>query len=226
MKLMDLSNSTQAQEINYTLPVEGSRVKRNQVTGMHLMAGLLLVVMGLLTWAVPNQVKQAEFAFLNQAGIAYAIFGVLLLIITIFFNKKIVQTKAGLVLRIIEILALLPIFIYALQNKWYLPATYSGATLAGILFAYFWEKSGTKPRYIFIDKNGINLQQFAGSKKIAWPDVTRVLLRHHILTIDCRDNRLMQYKVLPEQLSIEKESFEQNCAQLIRDHEHLHQKDW
>ncbi len=223
---MDLSNSTQTQEINYTLPVEGSRVKRNQVTGMHLMAGLLLLVMGFVTWAVPNQVKQAEFSFLNQVGIAYTLFGILLLIVTIFFNKKVVQTKAGLVLRIIEILALLPIFIYALQNKWYLPAIYSGATLAGILFAYFWEKSGTKPRYIYIDKSGINLQQFAGNKKIDWPNVARVLLRHNILTIDCRDNRLTQYKVLPAQLDLEKEHFEQNCARLIQEHEHLHQKDW
>lgn len=223
---MDSTNSTQTLEANYTLPVEGSRVKKNQVTGMHLMAGLLLMVMGFLTWAVPNQVKQEEFFFLNAAGITYTLFGLVLLIITIFFNKKVVQTRAGFVLRIIEILALLPIFIYALQKNWYLPATYSGATLTGIIFAYFWEKSGSRPRYIFIDNNGINLQQFAGSKKIAWPDVTRVLLRHNILTIDCKDNRLMQYKVLPEQLSLDKQIFEQHCARLIADHAHLHQKGW
>lgn len=223
---MDSGNSTTVKEIGYTLPVEGSRVKRNQVTGMHLMAGLLLIIIGLLTWSVPDQLKQAELSFLNGAGLAYALFGVVLLIVVIFFNKKIIQTKAGFVLRIIEILALLPIFIYALQKKWYLPATYSGATLAGILFAYFWEKSGTKPRYIFIDQKGINLQQFTGSKKLEWANVARVLLRHNILTIDCRDNKLMQYTVLPEQMDLNKEEFERNCAQLIENHIHLHQKDW
>lgn len=223
---MDSSNTTPIQETAYTLPVEGSRVKRNQVTGMHLMAGLLLVVMGLLTWAVPDGVKQAELSFLNETGIGYALFGLVLLIVTIFFNKKIIQTKAGFILRVIEILALLPIFVYAIQKEWYLPATYSGATLAGIIFAYFWEKSGTKPRYIFIDKNGINLQQFTGSKKVAWPDITRVLLRHNILTIDCKDNKLMQYKVLPEHLDINKETFENHCAQLITENAHLHRKDW
>lgn len=223
---MDSSNSTQIKETAYTLPVEGSRVKKNQVTGMHLMAGLLLVVMGLLTWSVPDEIKQAEFSFLNGAGLAYALFGIVLLIIAIFFNKKIIQTKAGFVLRIIEILALLPIFIYALQQKWYLPATYSGATLAGILFAYFWEKSGTKPRYIYIDKSGINLQQFAGSKKVDWANVSRVLLRHNILTIDCKDNKLMQFTVLPEHMELDKETFEQHCAQLIEDNAHRHQKEW
>ena len=106
----------------YQFTLEGKGVKRNQVTGMHLMAGLLLLVMGLLTWLVPDAVKQTEFSFLNWAGLLIAFTGAIIIFLSIFYNKKLIQSNFNFVLRLIEIVAMGAFLIYSLLKEWYLPA--------------------------------------------------------------------------------------------------------
>ncbi len=211
----------------YQILLEGRQIKRNQVTGMHIMAGLLLLVMGLITWMVPNAVKQQQFDFLNWTGLAYALFGLFIIIVCIFFNKKIIQTNANFVLRITEIIALALILSYSLFQKWYLPAAYSGAALIGIALAYYWEKKGKQKKLATFNDNGVEVPGLGRKSKIAWQDLTRVLLRHNILTIDCKDNKLFQLVVAPEnRATVNKEEFENYCKANIQAKEHLYKADW
>jgi hypothetical protein len=212
----------------YKIPLEGKQVKKNQVTGMHLMAGFLLIVMGMFTWLVPNDIKQEEFIFLNWAGLSYAFLGIAIVIICIFFNKRIIQTKANFTLRILEVCALTLVLIYSLMQKWYLPAGYSGAALLGIILAFYWEKSGKQSRVATVHDDGLHIPRLGRNNLLLWQDINRVLFRHNILTIDCKDNRLIQLTV--ENTSpngiVNKEEFEQYCYKKIEEKKDLRKEDW
>lgn len=190
------------------------------------MAGFLLIVMGLLTWMVPDSVKQKDFSFLNYAGLAYAFFGLFVVIVSIFFNKKIIQTRANLILRFLEICSLLPILIYSLYQSWYLPAVYSTAALIGILLAFYWEKAGKQNRLATFNDNGVQIPGLGKNSELPWQAVKQVLLRHNILTLDCMDNKLYQLTVSKQQTSIDKAAFEIFCHFQIEAKKHLYKAEW
>ncbi|WP_118974036.1 hypothetical protein [Taibaiella koreensis] len=210
----------------YQILLEGKQVKKNQVTGMHLMAGFLLLIMGLFTWLVPNAVKQAEFNFLNNIGLLYAAFGFALLIISVFFNKKIIQSPANFGLRIAEILLFISILAYSFIRKWYLPAAYSGAALLGIILAYYWERNGKKTRRAVFNDKGIFVTGLGRKSDMTWQDIKKVMLRHKVLTIDCKDNKLFQINVDHGQEAINQEDFEAYCHIQIEAKKHLYKEDW
>jgi len=190
------------------------------------MAGFLLLVMGLFTWMVPNAVKQEEFNFLNKIGLLYAAAGVALLVICIFFNKKVIQSPANFALRLIEILLFIPILIYSLSQKWYLPAAYSGAGLLGIILAYYWEKNGKKARQALFNDKGVFIAGLGRKSEMAWQDIEKVMLRHRVLTIDCKDNKLFQINVESRQEELSREAFEAYCKIQIEAKKHLYKADW
>lgn len=190
------------------------------------MAGFLLLVMGLFTWMVPNAFKQQTFNFLNAVGLLYAAFGLALIFICIFFNKKIIQSPANFALRIAEILAFVPILIYSLSQKWYLPAAYSGAALLGIILAYYWERYSKKNRQAHFNDKGVSIPGLGRKSEMAWQDISRIMLRHSILTVDCKDNKLFQLRVEKNQPQIGREDFEAYCTIQIEAKKHLYKADW
>lgn len=210
----------------YQVILEGKQIKRNQVTGMHLMAGFLLIVMGLLTWLVPNSVKQQEFAFLNYAGLAIALLGVIIVFVCIFLNKKIIQTKANLTLRIAEISSLVLILLYSLYQKWYLPAGYSAAALLGIILAFYWEKTGKQNRVAIFSDSGVHIPGLGKDTDLPWQAVKQILLRHNILTVDCMNNKLYQLLLAEQTTDINKEEFETFCRFQIEAKKHLYKTEW
>jgi hypothetical protein len=210
----------------FQIILEGKQIKRNQVTGMHLMAGFLLIVMGLFTWMIPDSVKQQNFSFLNYAGLAFAFFGVLIVLICIFFNKKVIQTKANLVLRFFEFFSLATILIYSYYKKWYLPAGYSGAALLGIMLAFYWEKTGKKNRVATFSDAGIRVPGLGKKSEAAWSEIKKVILKHNILTIDFKDNKLFQLKLADKNNEINRAEFDTFCHFQIEAKKHLHKNDW
>lgn len=226
------SNTTDYQE--FKIPVAGNKVKKHQVTAMHLIAGFLLIVMGLITFVTPyalgvihssaNPVQKPQLTFINFSGLAYALFGLLLIIITTFFNKKVIQTKANFPLRILEIIAFLSILFYSLIQKWYLPAAYSGAALTGIILAYFLEKSGQAPRFILINERGIKIPGRNGD--ILWQNIKAVIFRHNVITVDCKDNKLFQLTFFKETINEKLPLIETFAKKNIETKAHLYQEDW
>lgn len=190
------------------------------------MAGFLLLVMGLVTWLVPNQVKQETFDFLNYAGLGYAFFGLLLILISIFLNKKIIQGKGNFVLRTLELIAFATIVTYSLYQRWYLPAAYSGAALIGIVLAYYWERSGHKNRLAMFSDAGVRISGLGSKSQMSWQDLNRIMLRHRILTVDCRDNKLFQLEIESLPAHFNPEDFEAYCHIQIEAKKHLHNKEW
>jgi hypothetical protein len=210
----------------YQIVLEGKQIKRNQVTGMHLMAGFLLIVMGLFTWLVPNSVKQKEFDFLNYAGLAIAFLGLIIVFVCIFFNKKIIQTKANLALRLLELSSLALILLYSLYQKWYLPAGYSAVALLGIILAFYWEKTGKKNKVATFTDEGAHVPGLGKNTDLPWQAIRQILLRHNILTVDCKDNKLYQLLLAEGQPLINKEEFETYCRFQIEAKKHLLKTEW
>ncbi len=211
----------------YKIPVEGKKVKKHQVTTIHLMSGILLLVMGLVTWAVPNQFKASDSNLLNTIGLLYSLAGLCLLIICVFFNKKVIQSKANYVLRLLEILLFTPILIYALLQEWYLPAAYSGVALLGIILAYYWEKRGDSIQWVTIDETGIKLPRTGINIHLKWQELQQVLLRHKILTIDCNDNRLYQFHIHDAHPDIPaQQALESYCSQHISTKKPVSEEEW
>jgi hypothetical protein len=211
----------------YQIVVQGKKVKKNQVTGMHLMVGFLLTAIGFFTWLVPNSVKQETFAFLNYVGLLYGFLGLAIIIICIFFNKKVIQTQNNLVLRWIEMVALLTVFIYSIYQKWHLPSAYAAAGLISVLLAYFWETSAKKSSIIAFEDDIITLPKFSKRSSIAWEDLNKVLLRYNTLTIDFKNNKLIQLDIDKiANISINPNDFEAYCKIQIKAKEHLYKKEW
>lgn len=215
-------------EQSYEVTIRQNRIKKNQVTALHLMIGFLLFLMGMVTWLVPAALKTERFDFLNLAGILYSGFGLLLLIVSVFFNRKVIQVPSrNQTLRAIEIIVLLSIFGYTLIQKWYLPMAYTAAALLAIVFAYFWEKNAQADRVIRMSREGVFVPGVFRSMAFQWQDIARVVLRHAVLTIDCHDNRLYQFDVksiLPKEAS--SELFHNYCKEMIEAHKALPHNDW
>lgn len=209
----------------FKIKVENNKIKNNQVTALHLMVGLLFIVLGLVTVMVPNTIKTLEYMYLENIGWLYFVFGLFLICISIFFNKKIIQTRKSQVLRIIEIIALGIIIIYSLMHEWYLPASYCFAALIGVGFAYIWEKKALKELNILLNEQGITIPKIWSNTVINWSDVKYIIIKHNIITIDCKDNRLIQYNInsLYNNQPIEIEYF---ASDQIKNNKHLYQENW
>lgn len=226
--MIESRQSLQNTDRSYKITIKQNRIKKNQVTALHLMIGFLLFMMGLVTWLVPASIKTEQFAFLDVAGIFYSAFGFGLIIVSIFLNRKIIQNPLkNQALRIIEIITLLSILAYTIFQKWYLPLGYSSAALLVIVFAYYWEKAARSERVISINNQGIKVPGFFKSLSLQWQDIARIVLRHAVLTVDCHDNRLYQFdvsKVAPDDGS--PELFHEFCKGMIESHKDIPKSDW
>jgi hypothetical protein len=211
---------------NISIPVVHNRIKNNQVTALHLMASILFIVLGFLTWIMPPQTNEWKQESWSTAGIAFAVFGLLILISAIFFNKKIIQKRnTNLGLRIFEILAMAAIIFYTLYQRRYMPLTYSSAAMVALVFAFFWEKSATKDFRIHLMGRGVSLPRFIAPKFILWQDIEKVLFKFDLLTIVCRNNKVYQFHTRKGQFP-DASKANNLCKNKIEENKSLYKSDW
>jgi hypothetical protein len=212
---------------HFEIIASGTAVKKHQITSIHLMSGLLLMVMGAVTWAIPDAAKTIVYNYLNYAGLCYAFTGLMIIVISIFFNKKIIQHPGkNIVLRIFEGILLGSILIYCLIKQWYLPAAWSGAGFIAVMLAMFIENTSTKHKMIIVNEEGVLLPGLARNVTLPWQDIQRLLLKHNVITIDCRDNKLYQFEVNKERLAYNAADIEDFARDKIASNADKYQKDW
>jgi hypothetical protein len=210
----------------YQILLEGKQLKRNQITGMHLMVGFLLIGIGMVTWLVPNSIKQTELEFLNYIGLAYAILGFFIVVICMFFNKKVIQTKANAFLRFVEIISLAVVLIYSLIKQWHLPAGYSGSALLAIILAYYLERNHKKDKTAGFDEKGIHIPGLGKHTNAPWSEIKNVILKHNILTVDFRNNKLHQANVSKNNKNLDYSGFNQFVQDQIAINQNKYRADW
>lgn len=209
----------------YQILLEGKQVKNNQITSIHIMAGLLLLVMGFITWLVPNSIKQKELNFLNYAGLGYVVIGIIIITATIFFNRSVLKQKVNKRLRIFEIIVFIPILIYSIYQKWYLPLGYATAALIGIILAYYFETRGKVNKTAHILSEGIKIAGLGKHSNMPWSEIKNIIIKYNILTIDRYDNKLYQLPLVKNTTN-DFETIENYSKQQIIENKGKKEEDW
>lgn len=215
---------------SYQLKLNNKGVNKRNVTFSHLMAAFLLIIMGAVSATIIKALAETQAALLNSdifyavSGI-YVLAGILILFITIKYNKQITQKRSNSTrLRIFEILLLLPILIYCLVKQWHVPAAYAGIGIFGILYAFYYEFSSLKDKIVTIDDKGIN-NPHSKTSFLPWEKVLRLIVRHQILTIEGQGNKLYQYDLQSGQ-HIDVTSIESFATQRIKEEKKIIKNDW
>lgn len=194
------------------------------------MAAFLLIIMGAVSATIIKALAETQAALLNSdifyavSGI-YVLAGILILFITIKYNKQITQKRSNSTrLRIFEILLLLPILIYCLVKQWHVPAAYAGIGIFGILYAFYYEFSSLKDKIVTIDDKGI-INPHSKTSFLPWEKVLRLIVRHQILTIEGQGNKLYQYDLQSGQ-HIDVAGIESFATQRIKEEKKIIKNDW
>lgn len=211
---------------SFELTIAQKRIKQHQVTALHLMIGFLLVLMGLVTWSVPLDLKTDRFSFLGVVGLAYTVIGFILIVIAVFFNKRMLQKpRINKALRFLESLILLTIVVYTLIQSWYLPFAYAVSACLLIVFAFYWEFQAQKELILKMKEDSIQIPGIFIKKTIPWQDISHAVFKHQLITIDCQNNHLYQFQVRKLQPDIEQGAFNQWLQERIASHSHLPRTD-
>ena len=215
---------------SYQLKLNNKGVNKRNVTFSHLMAAFLLIIMGVVSATILKTLAETQAAVINSSIFyivsgTYVLAGILILFITIKFNKQITTKKSlSTQLRIFEILLLLPTLVYCLLKQWHVPAAYAGIGIAGILYAFYYEFSSIKDKIVTIDDKGIN-NPHTKTSFLPWEKVLRLIVRHQILTIEGQGNKLYQYDLQSGQ-KIDVNGIESFAAQRIKEEKKLIKNDW
>lgn len=187
----------------YEIKLQQHTVKRNQVTAIHLIAAFLLIVIGFITLVTPfsmniynagkDNVTEMPYTWVNYIGILFMIIGISIIVISIFFNKKIIQQRRNLAIRIIEIICFGGILVYTIIQQWTLPAVYAGVTLIGIIAAYYLENAHMKQSYVHIATDQVSLHTGVKQTNWKWSEIERLMLKHNVLTIDLLNQKRYQF---------------------------------
>ena len=207
----------------YEIPIQNQLLKTNQITAMHMMVAIIFIILGAITSSVPKDIVASYDIYINIYGYIILLLGILIIILSIFFNKKIIQSKYNSILRYIEVIVLISILIYTFINSWYLPFTYATTTLLGVIFAIIWEHHGKKQHAIKLDKDGLYIPKFLRQQKLNWHEIERLMIKHGLVTIDCRNNKLYQFQLTNNDIKEEVSTYAQ---QKIEENESKYDAGW
>ncbi len=191
--------------MEYSIQLIDEKVKRHQVTALHLTSALAFIGAGAIIYVYNFQIK--------PWGLAILFAGLALGIATIVKNKWVTTPASNLMFRIVELLLALALCGYSAMQHWNLPIGIFGVLAAGIAFAIFWERSSDGKQYIYVSEDGIRLPVDSRKRFLEWVEVNDVIVKFGTLSIDCADNRLFQWNV--HNITFDKAAFDSFCFNQI-----------
>lgn len=188
--------------MQFILPLhEDARTQRHATT-LHVMLAFLLFGIGVATeglyWFTsvsPNFKAFGAYKPFLFFGIACLAASIVLILLTVFQKTWLREGKNNLLFRIIEMVLLATSSVLFFMNGWNMPALLFGLMGAVVVFAILRERRTAESGRVSIDDAGIIVSTAARTRKLAWNEVESVLLRFSILTIECKDNRLIQQNI-------------------------------
>ncbi len=90
-------------------------------------------------------------------------------------------------------------------NKWFAAAMF-------LLFIFYFLSK--KKLNVIIDPKGITYPSFP-QRHLAWKSLSNVMLKHGLLTIDFKNNRIIQQYVDEVQTRVNEEEFNEFCSQQL-----------
>src|SRR5690606_12858470 len=153
--------------MDYKIPIVQTRIKKKQMTSMHLIAGFMIILLGAITLAVPEPLKLLNINLLNTISSIYILLGFTVVLITIIFNKHLQKKTTNNSIRAIEIVLFLIISIVCLLQYWWAPLAYALIGLIVIAITWYLELIAHKPEYITINEQQISIKRMT-TKEIDW----------------------------------------------------------
>ena len=193
--------------MTFDLQLTEEKIKRHQVTAMHLTCALAFIAAGAIiviyNYTIPYW------------GLAELIAGILLLGITMIKNVW-VTGKNSAIYRVGELAIAATMAIYSATQHWTFPIFIFSVLTAAVAFAMFWERaSSNAAQVIHIDDTGIKLPVTSRKRFIGWEEADSVILRYGTLSIECTDNRLYQWNV--KGIAFKNEDLEQFSTRKIEE---------
>lgn len=189
----------------YDLPVVDEKVKPQQITSLHLMCALAFTGTGAIIFIYNFKIQ--------LFGLALLLAGLLLLGLTMAKNKWVTSPKVNIVFRSAELVVALAIALLSLKEQWKFPSWIFGILSAAILYAFYWERTAGTILYVQVADEGLRLPVTSRKRFIPWTEIEQVVLRYGTLSIDCIDNRLMQWDLLDTKIN--PNDFETWCAEQV-----------
>jgi hypothetical protein len=157
---------------------------------MHMLIGLLFLLngIGIYKSPVPNWSMAVFFLVLGFASIIFP-----------FFMKRFSNIQAANSLtRMIQAFTCFTGCLFFLENKE--PLIGLLLLLTGVASAYigYAEYKIFQPAFARIDMMGITLPTTFSERLIGWNQLNNVILRDDLLTLDFKNNKVMQLEVLDE----------------------------
>jgi len=194
--------------MTFDLQLTEEKIKRHQVTAMHLTCALAFIAAGAIiviyNYTIPYW------------GLAELIAGVLILGVTIIKNSW-VTGKNSVLYRIGELAIAATMAVYSVTQHWTFPIFIFSVLTLAVAFAMFWERASSGDAQIMhIDDTGIRLPVTSRKRFIDWVETDSVILRYGTLSIECTDNRLFQWNV--KGIAFKPEELEQFSKSKIEEH--------
>ncbi|MGX5816806.1 hypothetical protein ACWKWU_01340 [Chitinophaga lutea] len=157
---------------------------------MHGMIGLLFLfnVIGAYKMAVPNWFMVLLFIVMGLASLAFP-----------FFMRRVRKlTETNSFLRMMQAFTLLSACLYFLSHMQ--PIVGLTLMLAGLGVGYigYAEYRIMQPAYVSVDNTAITMPTIFSSRSIPWNELKNVVLRNDLLTLDFKNNKLLQLEVLDD----------------------------
>ncbi len=203
--------------MEYKLQLVDEKVKQQQVTALHLITSLAFLGAGAIIF-VYNYV-------ITYWGLALLIIALGLLILTIAKNKLVTTPANNTKLRVAELIIALALLGYSISQQWRFPMGMFGVLSSVLAFSLFWERKANAAQFVIVSEEGIDIPAGVRKKLLEWAGVEEVLWRYGTLSIDCTDNHLYQWNVLPATFG--QDAFEAFCKAQVAANMHKRPKnDW
>lgn len=157
---------------------------------MHGMVGILFLfnVIGIYKMNDPNWLIAFLFVVMGLASISFP-----------FIMRNIRKfSEANSLLRMLQAFTLMSGCLYFLSHLQ--PIVGSTMLLAGLGMAYigYAEFRILQPSFIEVDISGITLPGIFSKRRTGWNEMKNVILRNDLLTLDFKNNKILQLEVLDE----------------------------
>ncbi len=157
---------------------------------MHGMIGILFLfnLIGVYKMEKPNWAMGLLFIAMGTASLAFP-----------FMLRKLRKlSETNSILRLLQVFTLLSGSLFFLSHMQ--PIIGGTLFLAGLGVAYtgYAEYRIMQPSFAEINTSGIALPTVFGQKRHGWNEMNNVILRNDLLTLDFRNNKVLQLEVLDE----------------------------
>jgi hypothetical protein len=188
----------------FDIVIENLHKRYTQLQALHIMAGLLVLVYGLRGF---SDLPKTSMQLYTGLPIAIAI-----LVISIFRKHFLMSIERNQLFRVIEAAFITMAALHFFKYGFTITGIGFIATAIFLLFMLMIENQVLGGFKIVVSDNGVTRNTGLQKKTIPWSEIQNVMVRDGILTVDLKNNYLMQSKIAARMSFAEIEEFNEWCC--------------